>query len=263
MDYMPSFVAKAGIKKWPLIGAITEATDAIYVDRLKVEKKADGPKPKSTTDLISERLNIPGKQSNVAMFPEGTTTNGSSIVHFRHGAFVPGVAIVPVVFKFHYLFFDPACSSYPVLNHLLQTMAQLSTWMTVEYLPVYYPSEEEKGCADLFSTNVKKAMVDSSGLKDSDFTYTDKLRWEAANGYENEDVKKQKKLRTSAKTKVKNATMALKTTIAKIHPEQMSRLPKAVPTKTTKSGKVYENSACEHNVELYLNRQTSMFLPSV
>jgi lysophosphatidylcholine acyltransferase/lyso-PAF acetyltransferase len=78
------------------------------------------------------------------MFPEGTTTNGTSIVKFRSGAFVAGVPVVPTVFKYPFKFFDPAFSSVSLKWHLLGTMSQLINFMEVEYMPVYYPSEEEK-----------------------------------------------------------------------------------------------------------------------
>ena len=96
MDYLPSFVAKSGIKKWPVIGPITLATGAVYVDRLMVHAAAAG---ESTTELISDKVNNVegGGQACVAMYPEGTTTNGTSIIHLRHGAFVPGVTVVPVI----------------------------------------------------------------------------------------------------------------------------------------------------------------------
>jgi hypothetical protein len=80
------------------------------------------------------------------MFPEGTTTNGTSIVKFRSGAFVAGVPVVPTVFKYSFTFFDPAFSSVSLKWHLLGTLSQLINFMEVEYMPVYYPSEEERRC---------------------------------------------------------------------------------------------------------------------
>ena len=65
---------------------------------------------------------------------------------------------------------------------------------------------------DLFSKNVKQTMIDNSHLLDCDFTYSDKLLYEASVGYENSDVRKQKK--RAARRTTRNATKARS---AKIH----------------------------------------------
>ena len=228
MTFLPSFVAKASVAKIPVVGAVTRATGAIFVERALLpttpgasEANAHvggGSGKPSATELIKEKLQaaVTEPETNcVAMFPEGTTTNGTHLIHFRHGAFIPGVPVVPLIFKFHFLFFDPACCSYSLLHHVLLTMASPSHWMTVEYLDPYMPSEEEKANHDLYSRNVHSYMVKNSHLKDCDFTYADKLRWEAALGYENADVRKAKKAakkvnisRTSRKTQ-SNAALLL------------------------------------------------------
>ena len=82
-------------------------------------------------------------------------------------------------------------------------MSQLVNFMEVEYLPVYYPNEEEKKDPKLYAANVKKVMVEASGLIDSKETYEDKLAWEEKHGYENKEVVKKRALEKKKRGGVK------------------------------------------------------------
>jgi lysophosphatidylcholine acyltransferase/lyso-PAF acetyltransferase len=43
---------------------------------------------------------------SVLLFPEGTTTNGRSLISFKLGAFAPGFPIQPVVIRYPFVHFD-------------------------------------------------------------------------------------------------------------------------------------------------------------
>jgi len=193
-QFMPSIVAKRAISEMPVIGPITKAINCIFVDRIKTD--VVDPNAKTTTQKIIDHLSTDGVLNNLGMFPEGTTTNGSSIVHFRTGAFVPGVPVLPCIFRFKSILFDPCCCSYSLKYHMLYCMCQPFNIMTCEYLPVYYPTEEEKKRPDLYSQNVHKLMCEKSGLASrDDMEYADKLKYEASVGYKNSDVRKMEKLK--------------------------------------------------------------------
>jgi lysophosphatidylcholine acyltransferase/lyso-PAF acetyltransferase len=42
----------------------------------------------------------------VLLFPEATTTNGRALIHFKLGAFTPGLPIQPVVIRYPFVHFD-------------------------------------------------------------------------------------------------------------------------------------------------------------
>ena len=98
-----------------------------------------------------------------------------------------------MVFSFPFLFHDPCCSSYSVMDHLFQTMSQPVNLMSVKYLPIYRPSDEEKADPAVFAENVKAMMVANSHLTHVDYTYSDKILYEKAVGYENSEVRKRRK----------------------------------------------------------------------
>jgi hypothetical protein len=165
------------------------AGKAMFVDRM-TEHTANAAGG-SVTDQIHRRFHEDPDNTVFCMFPEGTTTNGTHLIHFRTGAFVPGVPVAPIIFKFPYCFMDPSGSSCPPLTSLIYNSSQLCNWMTVEYLPMYFPSDAEKADPKLYAANVKALMIEKSGLIPSEKTYNDKFEWEQSVGYVSGDAKKQ------------------------------------------------------------------------
>ncbi|KTG02749.1 hypothetical protein cypCar_00037235 [Cyprinus carpio] len=95
------------------------------------------------------------------MFPEGTTTNGQALIKFKPGAFLAGVPVQPVLL--HYPG-EPdtvrwTWKGLTWLGTLWHTTSQIYTSVTVEFLPVYTPSQEEKQNPDLYAENVQKLMA--------------------------------------------------------------------------------------------------------
>jgi hypothetical protein len=103
----------------------------------------------------------------------------------------------------------------PTTPPLLQSQLHRSR----RYLPVYRPSTEEQTDPDLFSLNVKKMMVQKGNLNDSEFTYSDKLLYEQAVGYESAEVKKRKRIearKASGRTRTRKPTQVSKK--VSVHP---------------------------------------------
>ncbi len=71
-----AFVSKAEVRQWPLIGWLSQHNDTVFLRR-----GSRGHARIVNAEII--RLMQSGKP--VALFPEGTTTDGSHLLHF-HGA---------------------------------------------------------------------------------------------------------------------------------------------------------------------------------
>ena len=69
-----TFVAKAEIKKWPIVGFMATTLGIIFIDRTK---RSD---VKRVNNLIASNLN---DQQGVTLFPEGTTSPGLQVLNFR------------------------------------------------------------------------------------------------------------------------------------------------------------------------------------
>ena len=85
------FVAKAEVRKMPLVGWGASAVNTVYVDRSSAESR------KQTRDAIADRLR---KGRSVVIFPEGTTHFGPELLPLKPGMFYiaaeEGFPIVPV-----------------------------------------------------------------------------------------------------------------------------------------------------------------------
>lgn len=68
------FIAKNEVLSWPIFGFMSQTVGMLFVDR---SKKADVVR---VNDLISKRIS---SAQGVLLFPEGTTSNGASILPFK------------------------------------------------------------------------------------------------------------------------------------------------------------------------------------
>ena len=89
------FVSKADIKRWPLIGALATGAGTLYVER---ESRRDAMR---VVHHMAESLRA---GEVIAVFPEGTTSDGSSLLAF-HGnllqaALSTGTAVQPMALQF-------------------------------------------------------------------------------------------------------------------------------------------------------------------
>ncbi len=90
-----SFVSKADIQRWPLISRLATAADTLYLER---ERKRDA---RRAVHSIAESLRA-GRL--VAVFPEGTTGEGRTLLPFHanllQAAIVTGTPVQPMALRY-------------------------------------------------------------------------------------------------------------------------------------------------------------------
>lgn len=69
-----TFVSKAEVKKWPIVGFMATTLGIIFIDR---KKRSD---VKRVNNMIASNLN---DKQGVTLFPEGTTSPGLEVLNFR------------------------------------------------------------------------------------------------------------------------------------------------------------------------------------
>lgn len=77
-----AFVSKAEVRQWPLFGWLAANTDTVFLRRGK------GRDAKMVNSEIDGLLNA---EKDVAIFPEGTTTNGTLLLNFHSALMQPAV----------------------------------------------------------------------------------------------------------------------------------------------------------------------------
>lgn len=152
----PAFVAKTHVYMIPGVGRVGAAQHAFYIDRMHGSRL-------SVAEKIAERqrmvMESDGAVPPVAIYPEGTTTNGKHLLKFRTGAFIAGTPMVPVLIRYSYRWFSPSYESIKTGKYVLGLLSQFGTNVRYHRLPVYYPSDEEKADASLYASNVYKLIL--------------------------------------------------------------------------------------------------------
>lgn len=185
----PSVVAKAETSSIPFWGSLISYTQPVLVHR------SDTNSRQSTIKQISERSEGRGWQQ-VLIFPEGTCTNRSCLITFRLGAFIPGVAVQPVVVRYDNMW-DTVTWTWEGISAwrvIVYTLSQFYTNMSIEFLPPYKPSQEEVEDPKLFAANVRAVMADSLGVSTTNCNYFDYLRIEKSKELVKKVQKLQKKM---------------------------------------------------------------------
>ncbi|KAL4007262.1 hypothetical protein ACER0C_001114 [Sarotherodon galilaeus] len=162
---LATVVSRSENSSLPVIGALLEFNQSVLVSRKDPESR------KKAVAQLNERLTSDGYWPQMLMFPEGTTTNGSALIKFKPGAFLAGVPVQPVLLHYPNKL-DTVRWTYKGTawtEALWHTVSQPYTNMTVEFLPVYNPSQEEKKDPNLYADNVQKLMARALGVPATDY----------------------------------------------------------------------------------------------
>lgn len=161
---LATVVSRSENTSLPVIGALLEFNQSVLVSRKDPESR------KKAVAQVTERLTSNGYWPQMLMFPEGTTTNGSALIRFKPGAFLAGVPVQPVLLRYPNKL-DTVRWTYKGtswIKALWHTTSQFYTNMTIEFLPVYNPSQEEQDDPNLYADNVQRLMAKALGVPATD-----------------------------------------------------------------------------------------------
>ena len=117
-----SFVAKDEIRSWPLLGTLVARTGTLFIERGK--RRA----VHRMIEHIERRLQAGGR---VAVFPEGTTSDGRRLLPFHanliEGALRAGVPVAPVGLRY----VDGDGDSSAVIEYIGDTTFVASLWRII------------------------------------------------------------------------------------------------------------------------------------
>ncbi|GBG34814.1 Lysophosphatidylcholine acyltransferase [Hondaea fermentalgiana] len=163
----PSFVAKADLTE-TFVGPVLKAMQTILVDRENISSRH------LAAEAILQRADRTGTwRRRLAVYPEGTCTNRTSLIQFRRGAFEPLAPVQPAVLQWNVGAFDPAWTVGSPRRSLivLRCLARLQLHVTVQFLPIMEPLKNEDAAA--FCDRVRSAMADALGVPTTEYTYPD------------------------------------------------------------------------------------------
>jgi lyso-ornithine lipid O-acyltransferase len=100
------YVSKKEVRRWPVIGAWTALCGTIFIDR---ERKDQVPL------LVEELVQKLKQKANVLIFPEGTSTNGETLLPFQSAPFAAplrvGAPILPISITYKRIDHEPVSPS--------------------------------------------------------------------------------------------------------------------------------------------------------
>jgi len=135
---LASPVVQDGIRDLPLVGAILDICNPIYLNRRNRKSRSD------TVHEINNRVNVEQPYPQVAIFPEGTCSNAQALLTFKIGAFIPRVPVQPVCISLNCWNTISWARFGPSLGWVVFfTLAQLRIQLSFNYLPVESPLENE------------------------------------------------------------------------------------------------------------------------
>jgi len=154
------FVAKAEVKHWPLIGRLVAGAQTFFVDRAR---------PRQTGEAVDAIAAALVNGATVAVFPEGTTGNGQTVLPFRpsllQAALAAGVAIRPVALRYadrhHRVSLSaPYIDDDTLLLSLWRTARAERLVVHVSVLPVQAPdTPDRRALAVSLRTAIQAALV--------------------------------------------------------------------------------------------------------
>eukprot|EP00927_Polykrikos_kofoidii_P044100 TRINITY_DN38158_c0_g1_i1.p1 TRINITY_DN38158_c0_g1~~TRINITY_DN38158_c0_g1_i1.p1 ORF type:complete len:938 (+),score=145.21 TRINITY_DN38158_c0_g1_i1:55-2814(+) len=179
----PRVLAKTDVRHYALIGQLAKQLDCIWVKRNCRRSRMQALR------AIWEHATTWKKGGrSLLLFPEGTTSNGTSLLPFKKGAFAPGVTVRPVLVKYTGAW-DPANTNFIRLEDaedrtldsasdggnasssegrrlapygdkdwFLQFFGHLGHTCVVLVCRPYCPSPEEVENPELFASNVRRVM---------------------------------------------------------------------------------------------------------
>ncbi|XP_074350625.1 lysophospholipid acyltransferase LPEAT2-like isoform X2 [Apium graveolens] len=173
-EIFPTIVASDSHDSTPIVGTIIKAMQVIYVNRFS---------PSSRKHAISEikRKASCNRFPRVLLFPEGTTTNGRSLISFQLGAFIPGYAIQPVVVRYPHVHFDQSWGNISLARLMFRMFTQIHNFMEVEYLPVVLPQINQKENAVQYAKRTSQAMCIALNVVQTSHSFGDVMLLTKAN----------------------------------------------------------------------------------
>lgn len=205
--FWPRFVSKAELQSVPLLGALASAHRTVFVDAqfrrhatsapLLGALPGDGSAALAST-IVAEAGCGGSQNPPIAVFPEGTTTNGCAVLPFRTGAFAADLPVQPVVLQYPHQDFSPAWETISLARHLTLLLAQPRNQCVLRVLPIVHPESvtapegqtaEGEGRAEpneamqrarAFADVVRRRIASAASLELSGLSYRDKVEYHTA-----------------------------------------------------------------------------------
>lgn len=154
------FVSKADVRHWPLVGWIVACGGTLFIER---ERRSDAMR------VVHQVADALQSGSQIAIFPEGTTSDGRGVLPFHasllQSAVVTGVDVQPILMRYS----DAQASICDSASYVGDTTLAQSMWLIanasdltvhVSFLPVTAgPHPDRRVLGDRLRAGIEKALL--------------------------------------------------------------------------------------------------------
>lgn len=180
------FITNHTVKSFPFVGTICTWIGSLYVNRLDKENRAE-----TMNNLNTKMKDIVDKKEvfELAIFPEGTTSNGRYILPFKKGAFSNFYALKPLVIKIDSENkISLAMDIIEMVVHLIIVCCVPINNVKIYSLPVFEPNEYFKNTYIkennpknnpewiVYAETMRKIMIEVGNFEKGNQTYEDKFK---------------------------------------------------------------------------------------
>ena len=185
----PAFASKVELKHIPVFGLLCQALGCIFIARggTKDEKEYIIHQIQERQQAIEDE----GRYPPIIVFPEGTTTNGTSVLPFKKGAFASLKPVRPVFLKYGYTTVSPAYDVMPFFALYILQCCSFNFTCTFHELPPFIPNDylykthADKGKEkwEIYAECVREILIEVGGVKKDESPQSDKIKYETMLGY--------------------------------------------------------------------------------
>lgn len=145
-------------------------------------------------EQIKERQEIiekEGRYPPIIVFPEGTTSNGTTLLSFKKGAFAALKPVRPVFLRYGYTSFNPTYDVMPFLALFILQCCSYNFTVTYHELPPFIPNDylyknhADKGSEnwEIYAESVREILAEVGQVPKSNAPVRDKIKYEEILGY--------------------------------------------------------------------------------
>ena len=183
-NYRICFISKSGVRDYPVVGFYARIMQCIFLNREQSnDRKLVLQKLQERVHNINQGRNF----SKIVIFPEGTTTNGDSLIGFKKGAFVLGTPLKVVALKYRGRV-SPTFNMMATIDNIVSMFFQLYSHLDVYAFEGLIAPTSRMDWEE-YAEAVRDLMAAEFHLNKSNATFKDKKELEArCNSYSEKEV---------------------------------------------------------------------------
>jgi len=138
-NVFPGFAATIETSKVPVLNVLINSLQSIYISR----GGTDQQRQENLDEIVQRQKQVEAdpRYPPICIYAEGTQTNGTSLLHFKKGAFAGLNTVQPVILKYKWNKLAPSWEGMPFVAHSTFMVMFGKFHVDVHVLPPFKPND--------------------------------------------------------------------------------------------------------------------------